>query len=283
MPSKRKSKGNDPAAPVVDFTTDDDGRLDVGVCVSVATEESLPAPGGVSAQIRARNEKHAANWASLSGQRMSPTTAKDKDPPWTKLRGVKRVLAEYRALHAAIATGESGVRDLSLPRESNAFVWRLAMRDFDESTPGGSVLNEDLAELAKQYPHDQACQKRQVTFEVVFPHRYPHDPPFLRVVTPKMVWYTGHVTAGGSVCLEMLTPQQWRPQYSIQSILETVKHAVVTVTPVVVKTAFGGGIAGPLRVDLNRQYCHAPNTEYSEGQARAAFDRAVAHHSRNGW
>ena len=45
----------------------------------------------------------------------------------------------------------------------------------------------------------------------------------------------------------------------------------------------GGGIAGPLRVDLNRQYCHAPNTEYSEGQARAAFDRAVAHHARNGW
>ena len=208
----------------------------------------------------------------------------DKYPAWRKFRGVKRIMAEYKALHSAIHNGESGVCSLWLPNETHATRWHLRMRDFDETTPGGKALNGDLRELRRRYPNDPNTQLCAVTFEVLFPLTYPHDPPFLRVVTPKMVWYTGHVTAGGSVCLEFLTPHGWNPDLSIGSILETVKHAVVTVEAVVVRTQFGpGGVAGPLRVDLQKQYASAPNQFYSEGQARAAFDRAVQHHSRVGW
>jgi len=41
--------------------------------------------------------------------------------------------------------------------------------------------------------------------EISFKLSYPADPFFLRVVSPRCVWYTGHVTAGGSVCIESLT------------------------------------------------------------------------------
>lgn len=53
---------------------------------------------------------------------------------------------------------------------------------------------------------------------------------------------------------------------------------------VVIKTASGpGGVAGPLRVDLEGQYSHSPMVPYSEGEARAAFQRSLAHHRRHGW
>ena len=47
-----------------------------------------------------------------------------------------------------------------------------------------------------------------------------------RVITPRCVWYTGHVTAGGSVCIEALTQSgstgSWSPQYNVESMLMVV-------------------------------------------------------------
>jgi ubiquitin-conjugating enzyme E2 Q len=212
-----------------------------------------------------------------------PKALKDKDPPWRRLRGVKRVVAEFRALQRSIADNESGVCHLSLPNERDACRWRLRMRDFDSSTPGGAALNDDLQELRRRRGDDPNATDA-VTFEARFPVTYPNEPPFVRVVKPRMVWYTGHVTAGGSVCVEFLAPHAWRPELSIASIFETLKHAVVSVEPAVVKTQSGpGGVAGPLRVDLAGKYCSDPNREYSEREAKAAFERSLAHHARNGW
>jgi hypothetical protein len=33
---------------------------------------------------------------------------------------------------------------------------------------------------------------------------YPTQPFFVRVITPRCCFYTGHVTAGGSICIEAL-------------------------------------------------------------------------------
>ena len=201
------------------------------------------------------------------------------------MRGVKRVVSEYAALAASIAEGESGLCDLSLPNERDACVWRLRMRDFDTSTRGGAALNADLRELVARYASSDPSVTDAVTLEVRFPYAaYPNEPPFVRVVTPRARWYTGHVTAGGSVCVEVLAPHAWRPETSVASVLETLKHAFVSVEPAVIKTRFGpGGVAGPLRVDLERAHCLSPIAEYSEREARAAFERSLDHHARNGW
>ncbi len=55
---------------------------------------------------------------------------------------------------------------------------------------------------------------------------YPAQPFFLRVVTPRCVWYTGHVTAGGSICIEALTlsggPNGWTSALCVESVLTLV-------------------------------------------------------------
>jgi hypothetical protein len=52
---------------------------------------------------------------------------------------------------------------------------------------------------------------------------YPTSPFFLRVVSPRMVMYTGHVTAGGSICIEALVPtgtqHGWQPTYTVEGML----------------------------------------------------------------
>ena len=214
-----------------------------------------------------------------------PKTRRAKDPPWSAMRGVKRVVSEYAALAAAIADGESSLCDLSLVDERDACVWRLRMRDFDTSTRGGAALNADLRELVARYASSDPSVTDAVTLEVRFPYAaYPNEPPFVRVVSPRARWYTGHVTAGGSVCVEVLAPHAWRPEFSVASVLETLKHAFVSVEPAVIKTRFGpGGVAGPLRVDLEQTHCSSPIAEYSEREARAAFERSLDHHARNGW
>ena len=55
---------------------------------------------------------------------------------------------------------------------------------------------------------------------------YPAQPFFLRVVAPRCVWYTGHVTAGGSICIEALTlsggTNGWTSALCVESVLTLV-------------------------------------------------------------
>lgn len=40
---------------------------------------------------------------------------------------------------------------------------------------------------------------------MIFPPNFPFAPPFIRVIRPRFMFRTGHVTIGGSICTEMLT------------------------------------------------------------------------------
>ena len=43
------------------------------------------------------------------------------------------------------------------------------------------------------------------------------SPPFFRVVWPRFRYQTGHVTVGGSICMESLTNSGWSSARSIES------------------------------------------------------------------
>ena len=61
---------------------------------------------------------------------------------------------------------------------------------------------DDYSELFKQlekYEH-LSGQPAGVTFEISFPMEFPSEPPFVRVVSPRFCYRTGHITLGGSVC-----------------------------------------------------------------------------------
>ena len=57
---------------------------------------------------------------------------------------------------------------------------------------------------------------------------YPEQPVFLRVVSPRCVWYTGDVTTGGSVCIEALTLSGGFNGWTSASCVEGVLTQVIT-------------------------------------------------------
>ena len=73
------------------------------------------------------------------------------------------------------------------------------MRDFVEDTSDAQLLREDLAELKRRFGGDG-----KIHMELNFSSRYPIEPPMIRVVSPRMLQYTGNVTIGGAVCSEFL-------------------------------------------------------------------------------
>jgi len=100
---------------------------------------------------------------------------------------------------------------------------------------------------------------RRVVLSVRFPSSFPSAPPYVRVLRPRFTFRTGHVTIGGSICTEMLTNQGWTPTLTMESVLLGIRTNM---------------LAGGARIDRSRR------DDYSEAEAREAFNRMVREH---GW
>lgn len=62
-----------------------------------------------------------------------------------------------------------------------------------------SPLMQDIKKLKVSENMDH------ILLHIVFDDKFPYSPPFVRVVKP--VINGGYVTAGGAICMELLTPQ----------------------------------------------------------------------------
>lgn len=137
------------------------------------------------------------------------------------------------------------------PRNDNLFLWDIKLIDIPESK-----LAKDLETFAKKH-NTEPC----INLEMMFPPDYPMSPPFVRVTTPRFKFLTGHVTIGGSICMEMLTKSGWTPTNDIENILVQIRCEI---------------LSDPnAQLDLNNA-----NTAYTQSEARAAFQRMV---QRYGW
>ncbi|XP_062501570.1 ubiquitin-conjugating enzyme E2 Q1-like [Corticium candelabrum] len=137
------------------------------------------------------------------------------------------------------------------PNGDNLFHWTVTLKDFDKD----SLLYRDLQSYAKKYN-----RKPVVHMEMKFPKDYPMNPPFVRVIRPRFKFLTGHVTIGGSVCMQLLTRSGWRPTTDIESMLIQVRAEIMS--------------------DKRAQLDTYPDREYNETEARQAFERMVR---RYGW
>eukprot|EP00803_Ostreobium_quekettii_P002265 evm.model.scf_2590.1 EVM.evm.TU.scf_2590.1 scf_2590:1117-4689(-) len=211
-----------------------------------------------------------------------PQATKVSDPPWKGLTGDRRIQREFRSLRKLVdAGGAPQVAGVDFVDDSIRR-WSLKLKNFDNDVPGGRQLNRDLAELARRHGQDH------LALDITFPEDYPQQPFFVRVVTPRCRWYTGHVTAGGSICIEALTlsgtPNSWQPDYCVESMLNVIMHNMVHCEEVYVRTPTGpGGLSGPLRIDLELEYTTSVMQPYTEHEAQSAFRRMEANHQRFGW
>lgn len=134
----------------------------------------------------------------------------------------------------------------------NMYQWIVELHSFDDSLP----LAQDMKKR----------NVKSVVLELRFGKDYPMSPPFVRVIRPRFLGFQqgggGHVTAGGAMCMQLLTNDGWSAVSSIESVLLQVRMAISSTEP------------KPARLD------NGPRADYGVGEAVDAYMRACAVH---GW
>jgi len=107
--------------------------------------------------------------------------------------------------------------------------------------------------------YKEATGRDTVLLEVLFPEDFPNGPPFIRVVYPRFHQYTGHITVGGSLCVQELTRSGWKPEFDLFTFIIMLRNLLID----------GGAL-----IDMESSF------EYTEQEARSAFVRVAEAH---GW
>jgi len=131
------------------------------------------------------------------------------------------------------------------PVGDNLYLWELKFFNFDP--------NDEIAKDLKR------MHKDHILLHIAFPPTYPLNPPFVRVIRPRFVFRTGHVTVGGSICTELLTNTGWSPANTIEAVIVSVRAQFME---------------GGARLDMTNKH------DYTEAEAKEAFNRMVQVH---GW
>ncbi|KAI0853975.1 hypothetical protein F5Y00DRAFT_269290 [Daldinia vernicosa] len=137
---------------------------------------------------------------------------------------------------------------------NNMFQWIVELHSFDPDLP----LARDM----------KVAGVTSIVLEIIFLREFPMSPPFVRVVRPRFLPFAsgggGHVTAGGAMCMELLTNTGWSPANSLESVLLQVRLAICNTEP------------NPARLDSTS----LRRMDYGISEALDAYVRAAIAH---GW
>ena len=179
--------------------------------------------------------------------------------------GARRALeAAHRSVDLLRAGARKGARDMAeavAARDSDVTSWTVGI------SSGALREHLDLPCLARELDQWQRASQQQpvIVMSVRFPVDYPKSVPFVRMIKPRFKWHTGHVTVGGSMCTELLTPGGWQPM--------TVHALLLTVCQMLRE--------GEAQIQLKPdEHCMWPLKDYSEMEAREAYERVAKFH---GW
>lgn len=142
-----------------------------------------------------------------------------------------------------VETDTSKLGFSAAPIGDDLFSWHVKMFDFR------GPLAQDMKKLKLDH----------ILFEMTFPENYPLSPPFIRVLKPRFQHLTGHITLGGSICMQLLTVSGWSPANSIESIFVQIRFEIENGKP---------------RLDFQN------TSPYSIHEAKEAFNRVS---QRYGW
>lgn len=158
----------------------------------------------------------------------------------------KRLMDDLRIAMNPETTKREGYR-VSLIND-NLYVWNVELFGFKDCP-----LENDLKIFKDRTGQDF------VKLEIIFSQQYPFHPPFIRVVSPHFKFHTGHITIGGSLCMELLTMHGWTPANDLEAVLIQIKAELDE---------------GKAEIDFNIK------GEYSLKEAQEAFERVARDH---GW
>ncbi|KAF8797821.1 hypothetical protein BYT27DRAFT_7204023 [Phlegmacium glaucopus] len=163
--------------------------------------------------------KHNAEWViSILGNLMPPPIQSTPSASMAIQRELKSMLKEQELA--------PNLRDLGwyMPPDligDNLYQWFVEMHSLDPSLP-----------IAKDM---KARKLNSMILEIRFPPTFPNSPPFFRIISPRFLPFIqgggGHVTGGGSICMDLLTSDGWLPSYSISAVLMQIRLAISNLEP----------------------------------------------------
>jgi len=175
-------------------------------------------------------------------------------PAWATSAATRRLMKDFKDL--ILIQNKEPPHELGWhideDKVENIYQWIVELHSFDTSLP----LAQDM----------KRQDVKSVVLELRFGKDYPMSPPFVRVIRPRFLGFAqgggGHVTAGGAMCMELLTNDGWSAVSSIESVLLQVRMAISSLDP------------KPARLYPGSQ------SNYGVGEAVEAYMRACAVH---GW
>ncbi|PSN60972.1 hypothetical protein BS50DRAFT_578788 [Corynespora cassiicola Philippines] len=177
-----------------------------------------------------------------------------KEPSYATSGATKRLMQDFK--HLVKVQNKEPAHELGWhidsDRTDNMYQWIVELHSFDSTLP--------LAKDMKAQGH------KSVVLELRFGKDYPMSPPFVRVIRPRFLGFQqgggGHVTAGGAMCMQLLTNDGWTAVSSIESVLLQVRMAMSSLEP------------KPARLERGTR------SDYGVGEAVEAYIRACNAH---GW
>lgn len=198
--------------PLVSSPRSDDEESDDDFMWPQADEAPAPAPPPYSAAFESSEAEKAvdATWSKVQLQGADPNAARS-------------LMREFKSLKLLEMKGGLDGIGVDIPDDANGFTWK-ALITAPEDDPKLPLL-QGLRKFAELTEHEYPAA---VELELSFTKNYPFDPPFVRVVRPRFEFMTGHVTQGGSICIELLTASGWSPAYSLESLLVQLRALFVS-------------------------------------------------------
>ncbi|WWC62233.1 uncharacterized protein I303_104829 [Kwoniella dejecticola CBS 10117] len=140
-------------------------------------------------------------------------------PKDTSVVASKAIAKELKAIVKAQAEG-----DLPFwinPDVESLYSWILELHTF----PPDSHLHQDL----------KKHNIKSIIAEIRFPASFPHSPPFMRIIHPRMMPFMhgggGNITGGGSVCNELMTATGWNPAFCTEAIVRAIMTNMTEAVP----------------------------------------------------
>lgn len=159
--------------------------------------------------------------------------------------GLRRITIEYNQL----------MKKINNPSIELGFTVELPEGDGNIKLWNIKIFNVDNPKLQEQM---KLLNIPCIILEIRFPEQYPIEPPFIRILSPRFKLLTGHITSGGSICMEALSKQGWIPATNIEPLIIQIKLAL----------GDGGAIIDESNIGV----------KYTLENAQIAFQRALETH-----
>lgn len=166
------------------------------------------------------------------------------------VRATDRLMRELQDIYRS-KNYKSGIYSVELVDDC-LYNWNIKLYRVDPDSP----LMQDIKKLKVSENMDH------ILLHIVFDDKFPYTPPFVRVVKP--VISGGYVTAGGAICMELLTPQGWSSAYTVEAVILQIQATLVK---------------GKARI----MFSHVKGESYTLAKAQHAYKSLVKIHEKSGW